>query len=122
MFSSQFLLFPVGMGMLQSYSSILGTKIVKIFILGSVLHSQRAKGKKQGVRSNMTLDTFDREWLEWHDRSMLVNFGMNPPKDIETLLKAGKVQLECLWDSRAQTTMLMCYICLMSYVLYLFNV
>lgn len=28
------------------------------------------------------------------------NLGLNPPKDIETLLKAGKVQLECLWDSR----------------------
>ncbi|CAK9311243.1 unnamed protein product [Citrullus colocynthis] len=26
--------------------------------------------------------------------------GLNPPKDIETLLRAGKVQLECLWDSR----------------------
>ncbi|XP_038875328.1 DNA polymerase delta subunit 4 [Benincasa hispida] len=28
------------------------------------------------------------------------NLGLNPPKDIETLLKARKVQLECLWDSR----------------------
>ncbi|XP_022156193.1 DNA polymerase delta subunit 4 [Momordica charantia] len=27
-------------------------------------------------------------------------FGLNPPKDIETLLKAGEVQLECLWDGR----------------------
>ncbi|KAA0055161.1 hypothetical protein IC582_022043 [Cucumis melo] len=28
------------------------------------------------------------------------SLGLNPPKDIGTLLKAGKVQLECLWDSR----------------------
>ncbi|KAG6605696.1 DNA polymerase delta subunit 4 [Cucurbita argyrosperma subsp. argyrosperma] len=26
--------------------------------------------------------------------------GLNPPKEIESLLKGGKVQLECLWASR----------------------
>ncbi|KDP39559.1 hypothetical protein JCGZ_02579 [Jatropha curcas] len=26
--------------------------------------------------------------------------GMNPPKEIEGMLKSGKVSLECLWDGR----------------------
>lgn len=41
-------------------------------------------------------------------------FGLNPPKDIETLLKAGKVQLECLWDGRVWTPLCcLCYVWLM---------
>ncbi|CAL5213736.1 unnamed protein product [Lathyrus oleraceus] len=29
-----------------------------------------------------------------------VNLGLNPPQEIERLLKSGKVQQESLWDSR----------------------
>ncbi|KAI3890212.1 hypothetical protein MKW92_002672 [Papaver armeniacum] len=28
------------------------------------------------------------------------NLGINPPEEIETLLRQGKVELECLWSSR----------------------
>ncbi|KAL6008610.1 hypothetical protein ACLOJK_034124 [Asimina triloba] len=28
------------------------------------------------------------------------NLGLNPPKDVESLLRGGKVQLQCVWDGR----------------------
>lgn len=28
------------------------------------------------------------------------SLGLNPPKDVERLLRGGKTSLECLWDGR----------------------